>query len=225
MASGMNRSVDVAVIESSDFVTPAETRKTIRRRLPFHLIEPATLAGDLFVILLTSVLSGVGYQWFFLDGRGDAGVFLAIGALVFANFFALTSAQQNYRATNLINIGRQIRYVTLNWMFIFFILAAVAFTLKISQTFSRGSTLSFLAVGWCSLVLFRYALARYLKGALEDGAFAQQRIIVVSEQGHQNTSRRSPKSAPQGYRNHSIRKSRTSYPPARAKRSTIFSFS
>jgi Undecaprenyl-phosphate glucose phosphotransferase len=189
MASGMNRGVDVAVIESSDFVASAVAPKSVRRRLPFHLIEPATLAGDLLVILLTSVLTGVGYQWFFLDGTGDAGTFLAIGALVFANFFALTSAQHNYRATNLINIGRQIRYVTLNLLFIFFILTAVAFTLKISQTFSRGSTLSFLAVGWCSLLLFRYTLARYLKGALTDGAFAQQRIILVTERGQQSTSR------------------------------------
>jgi Undecaprenyl-phosphate glucose phosphotransferase len=189
MSSGMNRSVDVAVVESSDFVTSAAARTSVRRRLPFHLIEPAVLAGDLAVILLTSVLTGAGYQWLFLDASGDAGVFLAIGALVFANFFALTSAQHNYRPTNLINIGRQIRYVTLNWLFIFFILAAVAFTLKISQTFSRGSTLSFFAAGWCSLVLFRYALARYLKGALADGAFAQQRIILVTERGQQSTSR------------------------------------
>jgi Undecaprenyl-phosphate glucose phosphotransferase len=190
MSSGINRGADLAVIEPSDFVAPTvASQARLRRRLPFHLIEPAALGGDLLVILLASALSGVGYQRLFLEGTGDPGTFLAIGALVFANFFALTSAQHNYRPTSLINIGRQIRYVTLNWLFIFFILTAVAFTLKISQTFSRGSTLSFLVIGWCSLLLFRTALAHYLKGALADGAFAQQRIILVTERGEQSTSR------------------------------------
>jgi Undecaprenyl-phosphate glucose phosphotransferase len=189
MSSAMNRSADLAVIESPELAaSAAQPTSRIRRRLPFHFIEPAALGGDLLVILLTSTLSGIGYQWLFLDASGNTGTFLAIGALVFANFFALTSAQHNYRPTNLINIGRQTRYVTLNWLFIFFILTAVAFTLKISQTFSRGSTLSFLITGWCGLILFRAALARYLKGALEDGAFAQQRIILVTERGQQNTS-------------------------------------
>jgi undecaprenyl-phosphate galactose phosphotransferase/putative colanic acid biosynthesis UDP-glucose lipid carrier transferase len=160
----------------------------VRYRMPFQLIELGTLVGDLIVILLAGVVSGVGYQWLFLDAAGNFETYLALGALVFANFFAVTSAQQNYRPTNLINLGRQIRYVTLNWLFIFFVLTAVAFTLKIATNFSRGSTISFFILGLASLLIFRALIARYLSTALATGAFAEQRIILVSERGQQSTS-------------------------------------
>ncbi len=172
----------------------------ITRRIPFNLIELGALVGDLIVILGTAVIAGVSYQTFVLEAAADADTFLAVGALVFANFFAITSAQQNYRPTNLINTGRQFRYVTLNWLFIFFILTAVAFTLKIATNFSRGSTLSFFILGLVSLLAFRWMLARYLKGALSTGAFAEQRIILISERGQQSTSRALEELRQCGYR-------------------------
>ncbi|MDO8878751.1 MAG: sugar transferase, partial [Pseudolabrys sp.] len=170
------------------------------RRMPFHLIELGALLGDLIVILGAAVVSGIGYQTLVLEATADADTFLAVGALVFANFFALTSAQQNYRPTNLINTGRQFRYVTMNWLFIFFVLTAVAFTLKIATNFSRGSTLSFFVLGLVCLLTFRWVLARYLKGALATGAFAEQRIILISERGQQSTSRALDELRQCGYR-------------------------
>lgn len=101
----------------------------------------------------------------------------------------MTSTEQNYRPTHLINFGRQARYVTLNWLFIFSVLTAVAFTLKIAESFSRGSTLSFLLLGWAGLLAYRFCLSRYLKQALAAGAFAEQKIILISERGQQSTSR------------------------------------
>ena len=176
--------VDTPLLQASE-------RSTIGRRhhVPFRLIELGTLLGDLAIILLTASFSGISYQWLAFGHVGEIDTFFALGALVFANFFALTSAQQNYRPTNLINAGRQLRYVTLNWLFIFFILTAVAFTLKVATNFSRGSTLSFFFLGLTSLLAFRMLLSRYLKGALATGAFAQQRIILISERGQQSTSR------------------------------------
>src|SRR5665647_485814 len=190
MSHASDHSSQVAMVERPLMVAqPTTSAARLPHRLPFNFIEPLALAGDLLVILAASLFSGIGYQWLFLNNTGDPETFLAIGALVFANFFALTRAQQNYQVTNLINFARQIRYVSLNWIFIFFVLIAVAFTLKITQTFSRGSTLSFLAIGWTGLISYRGLLARYLKRALNDGAFAKHKIILISERGQQATSR------------------------------------
>lgn len=186
---------DASILLSSD---PAPAR--IRRKLPFHLVEPAVLTGDLLIILLASVVAGAGYHWFRLRAFGETDTFLALGALVFANFFALTSAQQNYRPSNLINFGRQSRYITLNWLFIFFILIAVAFVLKISGVFSRGYTLSFLVIGWAALIIYRGILARSLKRSLAKGAFAQQRVVLIAEQGQPLRSRALAELAHCGYR-------------------------
>ncbi len=175
---------DTPLLQASEL--SASRRK---HHVPFRLIELGTLLGDLAIILLAATISGVGYQWLAFEHIGEVDTFLALGALVFANFFALTSAQQNYRPTNLINAGRQLRYVTLNWLFIFFVLTAVAFTLKVATNFSRGSTLTFFVLGLTSLLAFRVLLSRYLKDALATGAFAQQRIVLISERGQQSTSR------------------------------------
>ena len=162
----------------------------LARRLPhglaFRFSEPWVFIGDILIIFLASVLTGVSYQWFLSEKLGNIEAFLAIGVLVSANFAALTSAQRNYRVENLINRGRQLRYVTFSWWFICLVLVGVAFTLKISGNFSRGSTLSFFAVGWGSLLIYRFVLARTLIQALERGTFAEKKIIVITERGQLN---------------------------------------
>lgn len=189
MLSRPDRGIEFSALTSTSFVEKSTFKANrLYRRLPFHLIEQLTIAGDFIVIILSAVCSGVAYQWLFLNTLGDIDTFVAVGGLVFANFIALTSAQQNYRVTNLINLGRQLRYVTLDWCFIFFVLAAVAFALKISGNISRGSTISFLGFGYFSLLAFRIALATYLKQSLAKGAFAQQRVILITEKGEPSAS-------------------------------------
>ena len=170
-------------------VSEATLSPRLPHRLPFNLIEPTVLAGDFLVILVASMVGGIGYQWIFLKTIGSIEANLAVGILVFANFAALMSAQQNYRATNLANIARQVRYVTFTWWFVCFVLLGVAFALKIGSELSRGSTLSFFALGWVGLIAFRAVLARNLTRALEDGTFAEKKIILLVEPGQQSSSR------------------------------------
>ncbi len=173
-------------------VDPTVTEPTLGRRrgrVAFRYIESLTFSGDFLIILLASILSGIGYHWFLTDNAGNIEDFIAIGALVWANFATLTSAQSNYRVENLINRGRQLRYVTSSWWLICLLLVGVAFTMKISGDFSRGATLSFFVVGWGSLVAYRFALAHVLSAALARGTFAQKKIIVIAEQGQFNSGR------------------------------------
>ncbi len=169
------------------FAAPGELSSQRQNQLAVRLIAPATCVGDLLIIALSSVLSDVGYQQLFLHSAGSVKASLVIAALVFANFFALMNAQQNYRLVNLINIARQFRHATLTWLFIFSILIAITFALKIASDFSRGVTLLFFIIGWASLLTFRIALAKFLTRALAKGAFVEQKIIVIAERGQQTT--------------------------------------
>jgi Undecaprenyl-phosphate glucose phosphotransferase len=149
--------------------------------LPFNFIQPLAVAGDFFVILLASVLTGMGYHWFFLNSLGDINTFVALGALVCANFCAFTGTRQNYSPANLMNLARQVRHVTLSWVVIFALLTMVAFTLKISAHFSRGWMLTFFVTGGVSLVAFRTFLAGTLTEASQTGAFLQQKYILITD--------------------------------------------
>jgi Undecaprenyl-phosphate glucose phosphotransferase len=180
----------VAVRNSVSIIAPGYVSARRRHvRIRFDLIEPISLAGDFFVILFSGILADAGYHWLFLGTSFHIFDSIPLDILVFANFVALMSAQQNYRPINLINTSRQLRYVAISWLFIFFILVAVAFTLKISNEFSRGFALSFLAIGYLGLLAYRLALAGYLKQALEEGAFAQQKVMLISEGGERPLSR------------------------------------
>jgi Undecaprenyl-phosphate glucose phosphotransferase len=158
-------------------------------QLSFNLIEPLVLAGDFFIVFAFSLIGGIGYQWIFLGAVGAIQAYLAIGVLVYANFAALLKAQQNYRVASLINIARQTRYVTCTWWFVCFVFLGAVFTLKIGDEFSRGSTLAFFVCGWVALIVFRTVIARKLGNALEKGMFAEKKIILITERGHQGASR------------------------------------
>jgi undecaprenyl-phosphate galactose phosphotransferase/putative colanic acid biosynthesis UDP-glucose lipid carrier transferase len=179
----------VDVVDAPALVTEQAPSASSRPyRFPFHLVRTAVPAFDFTIIVAASIASGIGYGWYFLDGIDSAATFIALGVLVFANFSALTSAQGNYRPHSLVNLMRQLRYVTFTWWFICFVLLGVAFTLKISGNFSRGATLSFSAVGWLALLAFRAALARSLGRALKSGAFAERKVLLVTEMGQQFAS-------------------------------------
>jgi undecaprenyl-phosphate galactose phosphotransferase/putative colanic acid biosynthesis UDP-glucose lipid carrier transferase len=158
------------------------------RRLPFKFIQPAALVGDFLIVMLASLVGGIVYHWLVSNTIGPIDKDLAIGVLVFANFAALLSAQHNYRITSLTNIARQSRYVTFTWWLVCAILLSAAFVLKIGNEFSRGSTLTFFGLGWAALIAFRAVVASRLTIALEDGSFAERKIIVIVERGQQNTS-------------------------------------
>jgi undecaprenyl-phosphate galactose phosphotransferase/putative colanic acid biosynthesis UDP-glucose lipid carrier transferase len=164
----------------------ATLRRRPRVRLPFIYIEPIVLVGDFLIIFLTSILSGVGYHIITSDSVGNYSEYIADGTLVAANFIAFTSAQNNYRFSNLLNRGRQLRYVTFTWLFICFLFVTAAFMLKISANLSRGYTLTFVAVGLASLMAYRLVLRQSLSQAVANKTFAERKVIVVTERAREN---------------------------------------
>ena len=115
--------------------------------LPFRMIESTALCCDVALILIISVLTGIGYHFIFLDRVGPVETFLSIGAIVCVNFSAILAARGDYRPQNLTDFWRQVRETTSIWVFVFLLLSAVAFSFKIGDAYSRGAN-SDLFRGW-----------------------------------------------------------------------------
>src|SRR5262249_57783369 len=82
--------------------------------------------------------------------RGRAGETtesLAAAAVVPALFTSLLKGRDFYKATGLLAWTSQVRAVTLTWIGVFMFLAGCVFALKIGGTFSRGTIMSFAAIG------------------------------------------------------------------------------
>lgn len=154
-----------------------------RLALPFYLVEPVVLTTDVLLIIAASVASGVGYHWLFLDRVPDALPYIAIGVLAAFNFAAIQLACGAYRVTSLLNCKREMCQVVLTLCAVFLVLLSVAFSLKIGTEFSRGAAFGFFGTGIVFLVAWRGGLAFLISGALAQGAFAQQRTMVIGECG------------------------------------------
>jgi len=165
-------------------------RASPRRRivLPVKLVEPAVFAADVILMVGASVLGGVTYSWSFVGNVGDLQLFFGIGVLVSAYCSAFLAARGCYRIKALIHFKRQFKEITAAWLSVFFILMSVAFTLKIAETFSRGSTLTFFVGGWITLLLWRAYVASNLADSLAHGGFAERNVIVIGERAQLSSS-------------------------------------
>jgi Undecaprenyl-phosphate glucose phosphotransferase len=154
---------------------------TQQLRLPYHLVEPTVIVVDMFIILVTCVATGVGYNYFFLSHVPSIEIYGAIGLLTATNLSAILASRGDYRVINLVDFQRQARHLTVFWSGVFLILIAAAFLLKIAEEFSRGSTVAFFAFGFGTMIAWRQFLARFLARALTEGAFAPRKVIVIGD--------------------------------------------
>jgi Undecaprenyl-phosphate glucose phosphotransferase len=164
-------------------------RSIFDRTLPFEAIGWIAVAVDFIIIMATSVLADVGYQWGFLNSGENDERFVGVGLLIFANFSAVAAARGNYQPRNLLNSGRQIREVILAWALVALMLLGAAFSLKIAATFSRVSTVTLFVLGCALIVLWRVLLSNLIVRALEEGAFAERKIVLIAEKGQLSSSR------------------------------------
>ena len=145
--------------------------------LPFYLIEAIAVCSDLVLIVMASVVTGLAYHYLVLNSFGPVESFLAQGALACIIFSSILAALGAYRPQILVDFWKQMRLTTVIWLFVFFVLSAVAFSFKISETFSRGAILTFFVVGWAWIISWRFILAGRITLALAKGRFAKKKIF------------------------------------------------
>jgi Undecaprenyl-phosphate glucose phosphotransferase len=151
--------------------------------LPFTYIQPVAFFSDLVIIVGTSVLTGMAYHILFFQSFGSVPTFLGIGVLIYINFSAILAARGAYRPQNLAIFPKQARETVAVWLFVFLLLSLVAFSLKVSDEYSRGATIAFFTLGLSAITIWRFFIARFISRALAEGTFAQQKFILIAEEG------------------------------------------
>jgi undecaprenyl-phosphate galactose phosphotransferase/putative colanic acid biosynthesis UDP-glucose lipid carrier transferase len=155
------------------------------------VIEPAVIATDLIIVVVFSLLAGIGYNWIFLGmiPATATQTYSAIGVLTFTNVSAVLAARGDYRVDNLVRFYQQARHLAIIWTGVFLVLVGVAFSLKVAESFSRGAALTFYILGLGGMIAWRRVVAQFLGQALSAGAFAPRRVILIGEENHLPTSR------------------------------------
>ena len=158
------------------------SRGRTRGVLPFRSIGKIALCSDLVLIISISVLAGSAYHFVALSNLGSVETFLGVGALTATNFAAVLAARGDYEPHRLADFRKQLRETSTVWLLTFFLLSGVAFLLKVTETYSRGATLTFFAVGWCAIAVWRLFVGRIIAQTISTGNFAEQNIILIAEE-------------------------------------------
>lgn len=161
-------------------------QKRWRRMLRPGLLEGGVRIADVLLIVAAGLIAGSTYHW--LAG-GEFRNYAGIGVIVAANFVAIMTARRNYRLKRLMLFSIQAREAIVIWSGTYGLLAAAAFTMKISSDFSRGAIILFFVGGLGALLAWRRFVASFVSKSLTNDSFAQRKIIVIAEHGQMVSSR------------------------------------
>ena len=122
--------------------------------LSYRSIEVVAIFVDVLIIVSAGVLADAAYL---TTGALTAEIIIYGGAaaVVAALLTCLLKERGLYKPTALLNWTAQVRAVTIAWIGVFMFLAGCVFALKIGDTFSRVTIISFAAIGLCGLIAQR----------------------------------------------------------------------
>lgn len=187
---------EICVLEQAS----ANSRRWGARWLRPLVVERLMLVADAALIFASGIGCAITYHLYAHSILGKADVYAAASLLVAINFTLLTIVQHGYRLENLTNLPRAVRMTLMTWTGLFGALLAIAFTMKVSEEFSRGTTISFYLVGLTVLLAWKLAAGRWTARALATGAFANSRAVMIAEFGLPAASNTMMDLAQHGYR-------------------------
>ena len=149
--------------------------------ISFYNIEPIVAAIDIVVIVISSLLGGVGYQYFFNNSLGDIGTYVGFGIIDALVYVLLIKSSGLYRLPVLLAPGNHFVRIVLNWFVVLMMLILILFLLRLGTTFSRGSVITFVALGLVPLLGWRFVVQKYLRLALATGSIVGRRALIIGE--------------------------------------------
>jgi undecaprenyl-phosphate galactose phosphotransferase/putative colanic acid biosynthesis UDP-glucose lipid carrier transferase len=152
-----------------------------RSFVPLTLLKPLIIVADVVLIIGLSVLTSLAYHALALNEFGDTSKSIGVGLLFAANFVAVQAARGEYDINSLTDKGRQIREAAVIWCMVFLVVLAIGFFLKVSDSFSRGSSVAFAVIGLGAIVGWRALVSNFVIGALASGKFAARKCILIGE--------------------------------------------
>ncbi|MCA1379287.1 undecaprenyl-phosphate glucose phosphotransferase [Bradyrhizobium sp. BRP05] len=144
--------------------------------------------ADSGLILLSGIGCALAYQVYVQSTLGKPLAFAAASVLIALIFGLLLAVQGGYRLKNIGNVRQQWRITFAAWTGVFALVLALAFAMKVSEEFSRGTTISFYFVGLTALLAWKSLASYWISTALQNGSFANSRAIVIAEFGLASTS-------------------------------------
>ena len=139
---------------------------------------------DVLLIVLTSIVGGIGYHLYTVGQTGDVQAFFGVGAMVAALVVPGLSIRGFYDPRSIRDAKLDLKPLLITWAGTLLFLAGVAFSLKTGSEFSRGAVLAFAGIGGTALCLHRVAWHFAFEFELVAAHLRTTNVVVISHGSH-----------------------------------------
>ncbi len=150
------------------------------RRLSAEALQAVAVFADVLLVIVNAIVSNLIYFGFHFEYGQLWDKTLQIGvvsAILFIGFMALRGG---YAVPQLSDRRRQVTLAAQGWVFVFFVMAWVAFLFKATDIFSRGMVSLFFVIGGAMQISAHAIGATMLSGRFARGAMSHSRVAVVA---------------------------------------------
>ena len=156
----------------------AQTRST-RFNFPFSAIQNAALAFDALLIVAAAIVGSSSYQLLVNGLSGDISAFTGAGVIAAVLYCLIAQSAGHYRLTAIFSAHGDFKRVVSQWLVVSLLLALIAFLLKVSAEFSRGSIVFFALSALALLLSSRLLTKRVLSAAISNNQLQGKRVVLV----------------------------------------------
>ena len=175
-SSAKKRAIALHPLEGS--TSRAASRKWT---ISYRVIPPIAMACDALIIIATSELSALVYEYYRFGQSTSLLRHGGLAALIAALFIALAKTRNLYDPSELLNFKKQARDIAVNWISVFLFVLTIGFVIKTSESFSRGVILLFNALALFGLTSLRVGWRIFLADGLAVRRFAGRNIALITD--------------------------------------------
>lgn len=154
---------------------------SLPRLFSYRHIGLTTAIVDCILIVVSSVVAGIGYHLPVFGHVGDVEGLIGIGCNAAFLFILLSRAQGMYRPVAIHSKPRQLSSLAIAWVVVLSVTVALLFLLKLGHYYSRVSIVAFGVLGLALLTAWHIAVRRLVRSAIVSGGIAGQPAVVVGE--------------------------------------------
>jgi Undecaprenyl-phosphate glucose phosphotransferase len=165
-------------------VSEPELGSTLERAsvpFPCEAVPYLLSTGDALVILLASLIGGVGYHWASAAPIPELSPYFALGLIASFTHILRMGGRGYYEFESAAKPAVEIVEVLISWATTGLMLAFFAFLLKIGESFSRGAFLVFFAVAPVGLLAARKTAKFFIRRAVARGAIGRRNLVLLGD--------------------------------------------
>jgi undecaprenyl-phosphate galactose phosphotransferase/putative colanic acid biosynthesis UDP-glucose lipid carrier transferase len=165
-------------------VSEPELGSTLERAsvpFPCEAVPYLLSTGDALVILLASLIGGVGYHWASATPIPELSPYFALGLIASFTHILRMGGRGYYDFESAAKPTVEVVEVLISWATTGLMLAFFAFLLKIGESFSRGAFLVFFAVAPVGLLAARKTAKFFIRRAVARGAIGRRNLVLLGD--------------------------------------------